>query len=68
MCIPTKYFIISIRVSIPPDCRNLERQLWSFVLLSLYSGNHQTRPPHSDGLTLHLGVLEFSDETSYERL
>jgi len=68
MCIPIKYFTISIRVSISPDWRNLDRQLWPFILLSLYSGDHQTRPPHGDGLTLHLGKLEFSYETCYERL
>ena len=48
--------------------RNLEWQLWSLILLSLYGGDHQTRPPHGNGLTLHLGKLELSDETSNERL
>jgi len=68
MCIPIKHFTTYTRVSIPTDRRNPERQLWSLVVLSCYSWDHQTWPPRFDWFILHLGKLELSDETSDERL
>lgn len=68
MCIPIERFTISIRVSISTGGRNLERQLWSFVLLPVYSWDHQTWPPHLDVFIFYLGKLELSDKASYEDL
>ena len=55
-------------MSVPTDHRNIERQLWPFVLLSNHNGDDQSWSQCFDLLIFHLGELELSDKTGHERL